>query len=110
VTVGYPDRAGREAILRIHTKQIPLAPDVDLVNLSRAASGLSAADLANLTNKAALLAARRRPAPNAPSLVRFRRRVSRAAPTAASLKNERVILDPVWARNALNRGVAVEHV
>jgi cell division protease FtsH len=59
VTVGYPDRAGREAILRIHTKQIPLAADVDLVNLSRAASGFSGADLANLANEAALLAARR---------------------------------------------------
>ena len=59
VTVGYPDRAGREAILRIHTKQIPLAPDVDLVNLSQATSGLSGADLANLANEAALLAARR---------------------------------------------------
>jgi cell division protease FtsH len=59
VTVGYPDRAGREAILRIHTKGIPLAPDVDLVNLSRAASGFSGADLANLANEAALLAARR---------------------------------------------------
>ncbi len=59
VTVGYPDRAGREAILRIHTKGIPLAPDVDLVNLSRASSGFSGADLANLANEAALLAARR---------------------------------------------------
>jgi cell division protease FtsH len=59
VTVGYPDRVGREAILRIHTKQIPLAPDVDLVNLSRATSGFSGADLANLANEAALLAARR---------------------------------------------------
>jgi cell division protease FtsH len=58
VTVGYPDRAGREAILRIHTKRIPLAPDVDLVNLSRATSGFSGADLANLANEAALLAAR----------------------------------------------------
>jgi cell division protease FtsH len=59
VTVGYPDRAGREAILRIHTKGIPLAADVDLVNLSRASSGFSGADLANLANEAALLAARR---------------------------------------------------
>jgi cell division protease FtsH len=59
VTVGYPDRAGREAILQIHTKGIPLSRDVDLVNLSRAASGFSGADLANLANEAALLAARR---------------------------------------------------
>jgi cell division protease FtsH len=59
VTVGYPDRAGREAILRIHTRQIPLAPDVDLGVLSRETMGFAGADLANLANEAALLAARR---------------------------------------------------
>ncbi len=59
VTVGYPDRAGREAILRIHTRVLPLASDVDLANLSRATAGFSGADLANLANEAALLAARR---------------------------------------------------
>jgi cell division protease FtsH len=58
VTVGYPDRAGREAILRIHTRGLLLAPDVDLVALSRATAGFSGADLANLANEAALLAAR----------------------------------------------------
>ncbi len=58
VTVGYPDRAGREAILRIHTRGLRLAPDVDLVALSRATPGFSGADLANLANEAALLAAR----------------------------------------------------
>ncbi len=58
VTVGYPDRAGREAILRIHTRGLRLAPDVDLVALSRATAGFSGADLANLANEAALLAAR----------------------------------------------------
>ena len=58
VTVGYPDRTGREAILRIHARHIPLAPDVDLANLARATAGFAGADLANLTNEAALLAAR----------------------------------------------------
>ena len=58
VTVGYPDRAGREAILRIHTRGLLLAPDVDLAALSRATSGFSGADLANLANEAALLSAR----------------------------------------------------
>src|SRR4051812_661741 len=58
VTVGYPDRAGREAILRIHTRHIPLAPDVDLAVLARRTGGFAGADLANLANEAALLAAR----------------------------------------------------
>jgi cell division protease FtsH len=58
VTLGYPDRAGREAILRIHTRDLPLAPGVDLAAIARAAAGFSGADLANLANEAALLAAR----------------------------------------------------
>jgi cell division protease FtsH len=59
VTVGYPDRAGREAILRIHTRQLPLGPDVDLEAIARQTVGFSGAELANLANEAALLAARR---------------------------------------------------
>jgi cell division protease FtsH len=58
VTVGYPDRAGREAILRIHTRRIPLGPDVDLATLAAQTAGFAGADLANLANEAALLAAR----------------------------------------------------
>jgi cell division protease FtsH len=58
VTVGFPDRAGREAILRIHTKNLPLAPTVDLGIIARATPGFSGADLANLANEAALRAAR----------------------------------------------------
>jgi cell division protease FtsH len=58
VTVGYPDRVGREAILRIHTRMIPLAPDVDLAVVARQTAGFAGADLANLANEAALLAAR----------------------------------------------------
>jgi cell division protease FtsH len=59
VTVGYPDRAGREAILGIHTRRIPLAPDVDLATLAKQTAGFAGADLANLANEAALLAARK---------------------------------------------------
>jgi cell division protease FtsH len=59
VTVGYPDRAGREAILRIHTRRIPLDPDVDLAVVAQQTPGFAGADLANLANEAALLAARR---------------------------------------------------
>ncbi len=58
VVVARPDVGGREAILRVHTKRIPLAEDVDLSILARGSPGFSGADLANLVNEAALLAAR----------------------------------------------------
>ncbi|HEY9085844.1 MAG TPA: ATP-dependent zinc metalloprotease FtsH [Candidatus Tyrphobacter sp.] len=59
VTIDLPDKPGREGILRIHTRKIKLAPDVDLAKLAAGAIGLSGADLANLSNEAALTAARR---------------------------------------------------
>jgi cell division protease FtsH len=59
VTVQPPDRAGREAILRVHTRSVPLAPNVDLGALAASTPGMVGADLANLANEAALLAARR---------------------------------------------------
>jgi cell division protease FtsH len=58
VEVGLPDRRGREGILRIHTRKLPVAADVDLAVLARSTTGLSGADLANLANEAALVAAR----------------------------------------------------
>jgi cell division protease FtsH len=58
VTVGLPDRQGREGILRIHTRHLRLAPDVDLSIIARNTMGFSGADLANLCNEAALVAAR----------------------------------------------------
>jgi len=58
VTVGLPDRPGREKILRIHTKNLTLAGDVKLELISRTTTGFSGADLANLCNEAALNAAR----------------------------------------------------
>ncbi len=58
VTVALPDRRGREGILKIHTRDIALASDVDLDILARTTTGLSGADLANLCNEAALVAAR----------------------------------------------------
>ncbi len=60
VTVGLPDRRGREAILRIHTRYLRLGQDVKLEQLARRTAGFSGADLANLANEAALMAARRR--------------------------------------------------
>ncbi|AWI31188.1 ATP-dependent metallopeptidase FtsH/Yme1/Tma family protein [Streptomyces sp. ICN441] len=60
VHVSPPDRAGREAILRIHTRDIPLAPSVDLVQVARTTPGMTGAELANLANEAALLAVKRR--------------------------------------------------
>ena len=59
VTVGLPDRRGRLAILRIRARGIPVAPDVDFDSLAAATPGFSGADLANLVNEAALVAARR---------------------------------------------------
>ena len=59
MTVGYPDLKGREAILKVHAKGKPLAPDVDLNVIARSTVGFTGADLENLLNEAALLAARR---------------------------------------------------
>ena len=59
ITVPNPDVVGRERILRVHMKKVPLAPDVDPKVLARGTPGFSGADLANLVNEAALLAARR---------------------------------------------------
>jgi cell division protease FtsH len=59
VTVERPDWNGRLAILKIHAKGVPLASDVDLITIARATPGMVGADLANLINEAALLAARR---------------------------------------------------
>ncbi|MGO9487500.1 MAG: ATP-dependent zinc metalloprotease FtsH [Solirubrobacteraceae bacterium] len=59
VAVQPPDRAGRLAILKVHTRSIPLDPDVDLEALASSTPGMVGADLANLCNEAALLAARR---------------------------------------------------
>ena len=59
VVVNLPDKTGREAILKVHTRQVPLAPDASLAEIAAATPGLSGADLRNLVNEAALLAARR---------------------------------------------------
>jgi cell division protease FtsH len=59
VIVHAPDHSGREAILRVHTRQVPLAGDVDVTALAACTPGMTGADLANLVNEAALLAARR---------------------------------------------------
>ena len=60
VTVGLPDRAGRVKILQVHTRQHPLAPDVDLDAIARGTPGFSGAELANVVNEAALLAGRQK--------------------------------------------------
>ena len=59
VAVQPPDRTGREAILRVHTRSVPLGPDVDLARIAATTPGMVGADLANLVNEAALTAARR---------------------------------------------------
>ncbi len=58
VVVGRPDVKGREAILRVHTKKVPIADDVDLMVIARGTPGFAGADLANLVNEAALIGAR----------------------------------------------------
>ena len=59
VVVSYPDIKGREAILRVHSKNKPLGPDVDLKDIAKTTPGFTGADLENLLNEAALLAARK---------------------------------------------------
>jgi cell division protease FtsH len=59
IMVHPPDQQGRAAILRVHTRKVPLAPDVNLEQIASSTPGMTGADLANLVNEAALLAARR---------------------------------------------------
>jgi cell division protease FtsH len=59
VVVNLPDKKGREEILKVHTRRVPLAPETSLAEVAAATPGLSGADLRNLVNEAALLAARR---------------------------------------------------
>ncbi|MFO7305899.1 MAG: ATP-dependent zinc metalloprotease FtsH [Gammaproteobacteria bacterium] len=59
VVLNLPDKAGREAILKVHTRKVPLDEDVSLADIAGATPGFSGADLKNLVNEAALLAARR---------------------------------------------------
>lgn len=59
VMVGYPDINGREAILRVHSREKPLAPDVNLKTIAKTTAGFTGADLSNLLNEAALLSARK---------------------------------------------------
>ncbi|MFM7232936.1 MAG: ATP-dependent zinc metalloprotease FtsH [bacterium] len=59
IVVDFPDVRGREGILKVHTRKVPLAEDVDLKLIARETPGMAGADLANIVNEAALLAARR---------------------------------------------------
>ncbi|GIR71148.1 MAG: hypothetical protein CM15mP74_23990 [Halieaceae bacterium] len=58
VVVGLPDIRGREQILKVHMRKVPLSEDVDSSKIARGTPGFSGADLANLVNEAALFAAR----------------------------------------------------
>lgn len=63
VIVSYPDINGREAILKVHARKKPLAPDVKLKTIAKTTAGFTGADLENLLNEAALLAARKNKKP-----------------------------------------------
>ena len=82
VVIDSPDLDGREAILKIHARDKPLAADVDLRRVAQATPGFSGADLANAMNEAALLAARRRSKDDHPARHRRRGRESRRRPRA----------------------------
>ena len=77
ILVSPPDVAGREAILKVHTRTKPLGADVDLAMLARQTSGLAGADLANICNEAAIFAARARRAELLPRRLRRRGRARR---------------------------------
>ncbi|MBN2232072.1 MAG: ATP-dependent zinc metalloprotease FtsH [Deltaproteobacteria bacterium] len=89
IVVDKPDLTGREEILKIHTRELKLADDVDLHLVARRTPGLVGADLANVANEAAILAARRR----------------RDAVTTADFEDaiERIIAGPEKKRNAMSR-------
>ena len=99
VIVQRPDRAGRAAILKVHTKNVPLAPDVSLERLAAETPGLVGAELRNLVNEAALLAARkdaeRGPRPRT-SPRRCRR--SRSGPRATSCSTRPIASAPPTTR------------
>jgi cell division protease FtsH len=59
VNVPYPDMGGREKILKVHTKKVPVSKDLDILTIAKGTTGFSGADLANLVNEAALMAARK---------------------------------------------------
>jgi cell division protease FtsH len=89
VMVDLPDRRGRELILRIHTRAMPLAPDVDLAALAQATPGMSGADLANLANEAAMVAARTNAAQvSGVSFAEALDRITLGAPGAALLNED----------------------
>ena len=73
VTVGNPDLRGREAILKVHTAKVAMAPGVELGSVARGTPGFSGADLANLVNEAALIAARADARPASASAISTKR-------------------------------------
>ena len=89
VVVNLPDKVGREAILKVHTRKVPLAKDVDLAEIASTTPGLSGADLRNLVNEAALLAARREQRRRAPEGLPRRAREDRARPRAPAAAEPR---------------------
>jgi len=84
VVVNPPDQTGRRLILEVHTRDVPLADDVDLATVASATAGMVGADLKNLVNEAALMAARRDHGASRPTTSPMRWRRSSSAPSGAS--------------------------
>ena len=83
ILVSPPDLAGREAILQVHTRGKPLAPDVDLAVVARQTAGLTGADLANIANEAAIFAGRENQERHPPHPLRERDGARHRRPPAA---------------------------
>lgn len=97
VTVGVPDIRGREDILKVHTKEVPLDAEVDLRLVARGTPGFSGADLANLINEAAIIAAREnKPAVEMIDLDMARDKVLMGAERKSMVLSDQVKLSTAW--------------
>jgi len=99
VLVDKPDRKGREAILRVHVKTVVLGPDVDVERIARITPGFAGADLANVVNEAALLAARH--GRDAVAQCDFEEAIERVV--AGLEKRGRIITDPLPAQDHVQK-------
>ncbi len=97
VVVGSPDIRGREEILKVHTRNVPLDAEVDLRTIARSTPGFSGADLANVVNEAAIIAARmNKPSVGMPDLETARDKVMMGAEKKSMALSDAVKLSTAW--------------